>query len=123
MHHGVEALEINLRQVTDVFANFGNLQGWFPEITPCEEVRVQADHFIPGGTQQGPRHSTDITFMASQQYSHPLTTPNCSRFDLAFVQRAAIPVVGTLRHSSRTSPVSRSILTRKYRESTVHPAI
>ncbi len=51
MHDGIEALEIGPGQVAEVFPNFGDAGRWLAEVAASVKVGIEADHFVPGGTQ------------------------------------------------------------------------
>src|SRR5258708_6677487 len=99
MHHGIKTVQISFRQIPYIFANLGERRGRFSEIAAREEVGIKADYFVAGRAKHGRCHRSYVSFVARQQYSHALTTPNCSRFALEFAQRAALPVADTLWHS------------------------
>src|SRR4029077_11640795 len=70
MHDRVKTIEILLCQVAHVLRDFRNLGCRFSKVATGEEIRVEPNHFMTGGTQYRRRYSTDIAFMAGQKYSH-----------------------------------------------------
>jgi hypothetical protein len=64
VHHRVEALQVDFRQIAEVFPDFRNLRGRAPEIASGEQIGVQAGGCVPSVPQNRPRDSANIPFMA-----------------------------------------------------------
>jgi len=50
MHDRIEALEIGLGEVAEVFANSRNVGSCIAKITVSEQVGIQADHVVTSRT-------------------------------------------------------------------------
>jgi hypothetical protein len=70
MHDRIEPSEIGFGKVTKIFTDFADVGTRIAKITVGEEIRVQADHVVTSGTQDGPCYGTDVPLMASKQYFH-----------------------------------------------------
>ncbi len=86
MDHGVEAGEISLRQVANVFANFRDRGRRSAEVATREPVGVHAHHVVTRLAKHGGGNGADITFMSSQQYSHKSVHPQAVKV-LRIVER------------------------------------
>ena len=76
MYHCVEAFQVGLCQIAEIFANFRN-RFQFPEVAAFVKVGIDAHNRVARGPQERPCHSSDVTLMTGEQYAHRYDSLPC----------------------------------------------
>jgi hypothetical protein len=70
MHHGVETPQVCEREISEILVEFRNRRRLVSKVAACEEINVEAGHFMANPEQNGPSHCADVTFMTGEQNFH-----------------------------------------------------
>jgi hypothetical protein len=73
--HGIDVAQVTGLHVPDVEPQCPLRQRRRPERAVGEEVAVEADHVVPGGTEHGHEHGADVAVVAGDEHAHGSAPP------------------------------------------------